>query len=199
MAAANQVVANITAIGSITPWLKHNYHERPFDLSLLVSFGSGLSATLALDYILDDMSNAAQRQVSISQTTTTITVTDPGPILPPPMNGLGHGLAVGDAVELTGTPGGVSDGIYAVATVTNATTYTLTAVSATIAQQPAYVVSGRILTAAASGGADNIVKVAPVTARTSLVLASPIWASRLRCTAFTSSGVAALVALQGDR
>lgn len=195
MSRIQQVSANITAIGSITPWLFHDFYEPPFDLSLLISFGSGLAATLAIDYIVDDYLTDGERAVVVSQTTTTITVTDTGPYQPSAAGGgLGHGLAVGDAVTLRGSPAGLIDGVYAVASVTSATAYTLTtAVSQTLVGVVAYVKSGRVLTGAAS----TFLPVAPVTARTAVGIVNPIVASRLRCTAFTTAGVATLLAVQG--
>jgi hypothetical protein len=175
-----------------------DYFEEPFDLGLLVAFDATLAATLAVDYILDDMSQGAARQVYISQSTTVITVNDSGPPIPTAYGGgLGHGLQVGDAVELTGTPG--VDGIYAVATVPSISTYTLTAASGTIAGAQCQVVSGRVMTGAAAGGADGVIKVAPVTTRTSINVTCPIYMARLRATAFTTGGIGALVALQGSK
>jgi hypothetical protein len=196
-----QAVSNFTANGQTGPWLRHDFYEEPFDLGLLVALGTGFAGTLGIDYILDDMTQAAQRQVSLSQATTVITVTDNGPPLPTYNGGgLGHCLAVGDAVQLTGTTGGLADGIYTVATVTSATVYTLTSgVSQTLGLQNATAVSGRVMQGAAAGGADGVIKVAPVTARTSINVTCPIFASRLHVTAFTSAGLCALVAIQGGQ
>ncbi len=194
-----QVVSNFTASGQVGPWLKLDYYETPFDLGLLIAYGTGLAATLAIDYVLDDFSQAAQRQVYASQTTTVITVTDSGPILPASAGGgLGHCLAIGDAVELTGTPSGQADGIYSVTSITSATVYTLTSLVSQSWASNAVVASGRVLQGAAAGGVDGVIKTAPVTARTSINVTCPIYAARLHVTAFTSGGLAALVAMQGS-
>jgi hypothetical protein len=201
MARIQQSVTNFTANGQVGPWLKLDYYEMPFDLGLEIAYGTNqagtlLAATLGVDYILDDMTNAASRAVTISQTTTVITVTDFGPVLP--TGQLGHGLVAGDAVMLTGTPTGLADGIYSVTTVTSGTVYTLTSgVSQTIASVGAQVVSGRVMQGAAAGGADGVIKVAPVTARTSINVICPIFAVRLHVTAFTTAGLGILVTMQG--
>jgi hypothetical protein len=200
-----QAVTNFTANAQVGPWLRFDYYETPFDLGLLVAYGVGtagtlLSATLGIDYVLDNMTNDGGRQVQISQATTVITVTDAGPLLPPTQSsgaGLGHGLAVGDYVQLTGTQGGLADGGYSVASVTNQTTYTLTSgVSQTLFSQ-GFVTTGRVMQGAAAGGVDNVIKLAPVTARTSINVTCPILAARLHVTAFTTAGLGILVAMQG--
>jgi hypothetical protein len=194
-----QAVSNFTANGQVGPWLKFDFYETPFDLGLLVAYGFGLAATIGIDYILDDMSQASQRQVSISQAANTITVTDNGPNINAGLGGgLGHCLAVGDAVNLTGSSGGTADGLYSVATVTSGTVYTVTSpTSQALATSLANVASGRVLQGAAAGGVDGVIKVAPVIARTSLNVTCPIWAARLHVTAFTAAGLAALVSMQG--
>ena len=191
-----QAVSNFTASAQVGPWLRFDYYETPFNLTLLVSLGTGASMTLGIDYIADDFGVDGQRQVFITQATTTITVNDSGPTLPSAFGGgLGHGLAVGDAVDLTGTPGGSVDGIYSVASVTSDLIYTLTyGVSQTLAGANATVSSGRILQGTAT---DKVIPLAPVTARTSVVALGPICAARLHVTAFTTGGHCALVGIQG--
>lgn len=206
MARIQQVAASITAAaaaigvpGTVTPWLKLDYYEEPFNLSLLISQDNAGANTLAIDYILDDNSSAMSHQALISQATTVITVQESGPPIPVSQGGsLGHGLAVNDFVQINGSPGGVIDGIYSVATVTNATTYTLTgAVSQTIAAFIGLVQTGKSVTAGAAG--DKIIGAsgAGITARTALQVLSPIVAARLRCTTFTAGAVARLLAVQG--
>lgn len=181
-----QVSYDFTAINQYSPWIIHDYYEAPFNVTLAVYFGTGLSATLAVQYAVDDMGNGGSRVVSISQTTTTITVTDEG------WSGGSntHGLAIGDFVQLIGTPGGTVDGGYEVATVTSATVYTLTAlVSQTLATQQAKVTSGRLFTHSQLTG---------LTARANSNYTFPVWASRLTSTAYTSSGYGYLVSMQGS-
>jgi hypothetical protein len=191
-----QAISNFTANGQVGPWLFHDVFEPPFDLSLLVDFGTGLAATIGIDYVMGAMNPDGAHQVFITQATTTITVTDNGPPIPAAFGGgLGHCLAVGDTVVLTSTPGGSVDGIYAVATVTSATVYTLTSVvSQTIAGALVTASLGYTLQGSAT---DKIITLAPVTARTSVAVTAPILASRLHVTAFTTGGTAALIAMQG--
>jgi hypothetical protein len=206
MARIQQVAALITAAaatigvpGTITPWLKHDYYETPFDLSLLISQDTSGVNTLVIDYVLDDSSSAMQHQALISQANIVITVQDSGPPLPISQGGgLGHGLAIGDFVQISGSPGGTIDGVYSVATVTSTTSYTLTSsVSQTLAAFLGNVQTGKVITAGAVG--DKIVGAngAGVVVRTSLSITSPIVASRLRCTAFSANAVARYVAVQG--
>lgn len=190
-----QVAVSITAEDQASQWIKHDYFQCPFDVSLSVFYGTGLDATLEVQYIADDMSQSSSRQVLVSRSSTTITVVDDGPPLAYG-NGLGHGLLEGDWVVISGSQGGVLDGGYAVASVTNATTYTLTSgTSGTVASSPANLVSGRVFTHATlkslSARAQDGYGSAPFGNN------GPVWASRLYCTAYTDSGVASLVAVQG--
>jgi hypothetical protein len=188
MAAVRELAFNFTAANQFSPWLMHNVWENPFNVTLAVYFGFGLAATLQVQYIADDASRAAERQVWLSQTTNTITVTDPGPIIQG-QQVAGHGLAVGDYVNLHGTPGGTVDGDYNVATVVSAQVYTLTStVSQTLALTQSFSLSGRLFTHATLIG---------LTARASGNYNFPTFASRLLCTAFTTGGYGFLVALQG--
>lgn len=211
MSRIQQVAANITAAaatiglpGTVTPWLKFDYYEPPFNLSLLVSQDLAGANTLAIDYVLDDPSTAMEHLALISQATTVITVQESGPQIPVTQGGnLGHGLAIGDFVYLHESPGGIIDGVYSVATVTNATTYTLTgAVSQTVAGFNGKVATGKVITAGAptAAGGDNIIgaKGAGITTRASIPISNPIVAARLRCTTFAGAAVARLVAVQGS-
>lgn len=188
-----RILSNFTANGQVGLWMRHDQYETPFDLTLGVEFGSGLAGTLAIDYAVGNFGPDWMYQVFITQATTVITVQDNGP--PPPAgSGVGHGLAVGDIVNLQGTPGGSVDGIYTVATVPSASTYTLTAgISQTIVGANCQAASALLFTSAASG----LVNVAPFTARTAVQVTAPIFASRLHVTAFTTGGIATLVGIQG--
>lgn len=206
MARIQQVAALITAAaatigipGTVTPWLKHDYYETPFDLSLLITQDGAGANTLAIDYILDDPSTAMAHQALISQATTVITVVESGPPIPVAQGGnLGHGLEIGDYVYLQGSPGGIIDGVYSVATIVSTTSYTLTAsASQTLAAFLGNVQTGKVVTAGATG--DKIVGAsgAGITVRTALPVTAPIVASRLRCTTFAANAVARYVAVQG--
>lgn len=199
-----QVAASLTAAvsggvfaGAITPWLRFDYYTVPFNLALLVSQDNGGANTLALDYVVDDISNGAAHPVSLTQATTVITVTDWGPQIAYGA-GLGHGLAVGDLVTLSGTQSGI-DGTYSVASVTSASVYTLTAAgSQTLALTQAQVITGKAITAGSTG--DKIIgsSGAGITTRTGLPVSTPILAARLRCTTFSASATARLVSVQGS-
>jgi hypothetical protein len=198
-----QVAANITAAvagavfaGAVTPWIRLDAYTVPFNVSLLVSQDGAGGNTLAIDYVVDDMSNGRNHQVLVNQTTTTITVTDNG--FPWTYGaGLGHGLAVGDMVVLQGTQAGV-DGVYSVATVPSASTYTLTTtVSQTLVNVQCNANTGKALTAGGTG--DKIIGAsgAGITVRTALPVNAPVTAVRLRCTTFAAGAVARLVAIEG--
>lgn len=185
----------ITAENQFSQWIKHDYFQSPFDVSLSVFYGTGLEATLEVQFIADDMSGSSSRPVRISRAATTITVVDNGPPLAY-SPGLGHGLLEGDWVVISGSQNGTLDGGYAVASVTNATTYTLTSgTSGTVGSQIASLVSGRVFPHATlkslSARAQDGYGSAPFGNN------GPVWASRLYCTAYTDSGAAFLVASQG--
>jgi hypothetical protein len=194
-----QVAATITAIGSVTPWIKHSYYQSPFNVGLSVFFDSALAATLAVQFIADDQSQTAERTVLLSQSgTTTATITDNGPytINGAPANAnwggpFGHGLLSNDVIFLNGSQAGVDSGLQSYpVTVTGVNTYTVTVpVSQTITNYVARVTSGRLLTHPT---------LTALTARANAGYTNPVWMSRLICTAFTTAGKAYLVAMQGD-
>lgn len=198
MARIQTVAESFSAVNQATPWIKHDYYQDPFCVSLAFYPGSGLAGTFAVQYILDDMSQAAKRQVLLSQSTTVITIADGGQqilvggvtaagALNTSLQSPGHGLAVADYVELAES--GQFDGGWPVVTVPDAQHYTFTSLlSQTVA---AYIVSAR------SGRVQPHATMTGMTARTSGNYAFPVWASRLVCTAFTSAGVGYLVAMQG--
>ena len=210
MSRIQQVAANITAAaaaiglpGTVTPWLKFDYYEPPFNLSLLVSQDLAGANNLVIDYVLGDPSTAMEHQALVSQATTVITVKESGPPIPVPLGGnLGHGLAIGDYVYLHETPAGVIDGVYSVATVVDAVTYTLTSsVSETLAGFLGKVATGKVITSGSTG--DHIIgttqiPAAGVTVSTSIQVLSPIVAARVRCITFAGAAVARLTAVQGS-
>lgn len=192
-----QVAAAITAIGSVTPWIKHSYFQSPFNVQLSVFFDLTLAATLAVQFVADDQSQTSERLVQVVQSaSTTATITDNGPYTlnggpaNPANTAFGHGLLSNDVVFLTGTQAGVDSSLqgYPV-TVVNANQYTVvTPVNQTINVQ-ARATTARVLTHPTLNG---------LTARASQPYAGPVWMSRLICTAFTTGGKAYLVATQGD-
>lgn len=203
MANIQQVANNFTATGQFGNWLKFDWYEHPFDLSLLISTDGGVANPLGINYVLDDGSNAMRHQVLFSQTTTVITVTDNGPPIPVQYGGnLGHGLAVNDFVELEGPPGVA--GVYNVATIVSGTQYTVTsAVSQTIAAQITQAQTGKCVATTSAGdhiiGTTNV-PAAGVTVRTAFGVTAPIWAAQLITVGtFIGAAVSRLVSIQGGR
>jgi hypothetical protein len=196
-----QVAAAITAIGSVTPWIKHDYYQCPFDVTLAAYWDSVLAATLSVQCVYDDQSETSERTVTVVQAgSTTATITDYGPSS---INGgtanqggglpFGHGLITGDVVFLKGTQNGADSPPqtgYAV-TVTGANTYTVVTSVSQTSTVVARVTSARILPAPTA--------LTAITARAQASLLAPCWMSRLICTAFTTGGKAFLVALQGGK
>lgn len=186
-----QVALAVSGASQYSKWLPHDYYAEPFNVSLGVYFGFGLNATLAVQFAIDDLSNAAERQVSLSQTTTTITVKDPGiPGPGMPAGGWGHGLATGDYCNILSGSGGVI-GEYPTVTVVDAFTYTVTSsVSRTLAREIGSVITARVQTHPVLTG---------LTARTNSNYGYPVWGSRLLSTAFTAAGTGFLLMMQGGR
>jgi hypothetical protein len=188
----------VAGTASVSPWIKHDTGQSPFDVTLSVFFDSVLNATLAVQYVADDQSQTSERLVQgVQSASTTATITDYGPetINGAPSNQawggpFGHGLLTGDLVFLQGSQVGVDSGNqsgYPV-TVTGVNTYTVvTPVNQTSVFQ-ARVTSARVFTHPSLTG---------LVARATGNYAYPVWMSRLICTAFTGAGKAFLVASQG--
>jgi hypothetical protein len=193
-----QVAVAVSAVGSVSPWLKHDYFQDPFNVTLAVFLDSVINATLSVQFAADDQSQTAERPVTISQSgTTTATVTDYGPstINGGPANAawggpFGHGLLTGDVVFVVGSQAGIdSPFIGYPVTVTGANTYTFVAPVSQTGTFQARVTSARVLTHSVLTG---------LTARAVSNYNAPVWMSRLICTAFTAAGKAFLVAMQGQ-
>ena len=187
-----EVAFHFTAANQFSEWIRHDYYQNPFCVSLALFLDSTLSATFNVQYALDDVTEGSTRQVSFSQTTNTITVTDWGkPVLtglnPAGFAANGHGLSVGDWVLLSGTQAGI-DGEYDVTSVTSAFVYTLTSTISQSAKGVANAKSARVLVHDILTG---------LTARAASGYIYPVYASRLFATAFTAGGYGRLVAIQG--
>lgn len=193
-----QVALSVAGVTSVSPWIKHDTDENPFNVTLGVYFDSALAATMAVQYAADDQSATTERDVIVVQTaSTTATITDNGayfvnggPSNPNWGGPFGHGLNTGDVVFLYGTQAGVDSlpNVGYPVTVTGVNTYTVvTPINQTINVR-AKVTSARVLTHPALTG---------LTARATGNYAYPVWMSRLICTAFTTPGKAFLVSLQG--
>lgn len=183
----------------VTPWVSVDYLQTAFNLGLLVDVSSGASLTATVQLTDDDITQDGH-YVTATQTTTTITVTDHGPTLQQGnvnAGAYGHGLSVGDWVKLLSTniqPTAVAaantmDGEYAVATVVNATQYTLTsAVSQSATAGP--------FTTASTARVYPHATLAAIAARTASSQQFPVMAVRLLLASWVS-GNAALTVLQG--
>lgn len=196
-----QVACSIAAVGSVSPWIKHDYYQCPFDVSLAAYWDSVLAATLSVQCVYDDQSETSERIVQVVQAaSTTATITDYGPLSinggPSNQSGggpFGHGLSTGDVVFLKGTQNGADSPVQFgyVVTVTGVNTYTVVTPVSQTSNVQARVTSARVLPAPAA--------LTAITARAQASLLAPVWMSRLICTAFTTPGKAYLVALQGGK
>ena len=109
----------IAAVGA-TPWIPVNTRQPNFQLGLGVVPSSNATCTFTVQHAFDEP--LIQHPVSISQTGTTATVTDSYSL-----NGVaGHGLSVGDTVNIQGSGSALLDGLQTVASVTSQTVYTFT-------------------------------------------------------------------------
>lgn len=167
------------------PWIPVAYNQPTFNLSLAGFPSSGASLTYKAQHTFDEMD--LERVVLITQSTTTVTVTDSGP------TGLGHGLSVGDDVILKGTAQGGApasvDGDYAVASVVSLTQYTVTVPTS---QTIATAIRARVTTLKV---VDNATMVGQ-TGRSSSNYAFPVTAVRANITAY-ASGFLSFILLQG--
>jgi hypothetical protein len=128
-----QTLAGGAGVPITGAWVPLSYNALAFNaVAVGLAWGSGgTTLTWSAQITFDDF--VFERLITASQTTTTITVTDPGGYATPttlaayygPGGNLGHGLAIGDSVTLKGCGSGM-DGTYAVATVPSNTSYTVT-------------------------------------------------------------------------
>lgn len=166
------------AANGATAWIPIDYLSIAFGVGLGLSFTPSASATAAVQHTFDGPEE--RHGVLVSRSGTTVTVVDSG------LAGVGHLLSVSDDVILDGT--GVFDGEYAVASVTNSTTYTLTTVaSGTVALTQAYATGMRVYVHPELTGQ---------TSRADGNYAFPIRACRLSVSSY-SSGTVSLKVLQG--
>ena len=173
-------------------WIPHDFWQTPFGVGLALVFASGSTANVTVQFTADDLGEAARRPaLGISQTTTVITVTDagdPNALFPTnPGTPIGtHGLLVGDYVRLDQTGIGI-DGDYNVATIVDATHYTLTStISQSAISTSATLKAARVFPHAV---------LAALTARTYSNYAFPVRGSRLVYN--SGAGVAGLLVWQG--
>lgn len=111
----------LSAVGA-SAWIPVQWLAAPMSVGLGCIPSSNATLTYSVQHTFDTQEF---RPVGLSQTATTITVTDQGAPTTGGAVAPGHGLSVADSVIITRSGMGI-DGAYAVASVTNQTTYTLT-------------------------------------------------------------------------
>lgn len=174
---------SLSAAGS-SRWIPHDYWQTPPAITLAGSVNSGGTLTWEVQYTCDDIGPGGLRQVSLSQTGTTITVIDSGP---PTRNGV-HGMTNGDYVSIQGTGIVGVDGEYVLGSVLGPTSYSvISGISQTVPQTVAQVITARVFTHSTLVGQNG---------RQVGNYQSPVRASRLTVTAYTN-GTVSLEVLQG--
>lgn len=159
-----------------------DYRSVPFAIGLIGIVSSNATLTWSVQHTIDDPGPDGALNVTYSQTTTTITVTDNNLF-----NGVaGHGLSVADSVFLNGIAG-TPDGNYQVASVISQTQYTVTSAVSQSAAGPAVVHPFRWV---------NHVSLVNQTGRLDGNYAFPVRAIRLVVNAYTA-GYVDLLILQG--
>jgi hypothetical protein len=108
------VQVTVSAVGN-SQWIPIDYLDSTFSASAAVVISSGGALTYNVQVSYDDPGPNARRAVSVSRSGTTATVTDPN-----------HGLVAADSVVISASGSSVLDGTFAVASVTDANTYTYT-------------------------------------------------------------------------
>lgn len=181
------VTLSLAALGD-SPWCPINWEQVSFAIGLFSSITSGAVLTYSVQHSPDGPEN--RRQVSISRTTTTATVTDPD-----------HRLSTGDSVIVSGSGDPNLDSpvdaqgrpIGVDITFVDANTYTYTVANtgatASVVGQT-YVTSYRVF------NHDGTPPMVGLTARADGNYAFPPRSIRLKVTAYTS-GKVDLVIIQG--
>lgn len=189
------------AANGVSPLIFTDYLQTPFNMSVGVCCTPAPTLTYQPQVSIDDPSPTAKRPVSLSQTTTVITVTaDKGSI----GGGGGHGLSIGDVVQLTGTANasGVNvDGLYPVASVVSVTSYTLTSpTSQSFSDGGASLAQGYrmfpLYTAVVGGTTARTLVSISGGSTAATVISGPISCIRLSVTSYTG-GTATMSVLQG--
>jgi hypothetical protein len=183
-------IQTLAAVG-YGAWIPLDYLQPAFGIGICAIPSSNFSGTYSVQHTFDDLSSNSQRSVKLSQSGTTITVTDPG-YPKTPGGGQGHGLSANDSVVIIGSGTAVSlDATYAVQSITNQTTYTLTAAaSATATSAPGCKLNAlRVST-------NSVINGITTNTRTDSNYAFPVRACRLYVSAMTA-GYIDLVVLQG--
>ena len=171
------IILTQAALGN-SAWAPLNQVQAEFGVGLGASVTSGAVLTYKVQHTFDDPGPDRRHLVSVSRAATVATVVDTD-----------HRLSVGDSVTITGSGSTTLDGVFDVATVVDANTYTYTVANSgpTTDQTNTYAVSLRVYTHAVIVGQ---------TGRIDGNYAFPVQAVRLVVTAFTS-GKVDLTILQG--
>ena len=103
---------SLSAAGN-SAWVPVDYVQAPFGVAIGCAISSGASLTYAVQHTFDDPFTS--HTVAITQAVTTATVTDTA-----------HGLSVGDSVTISNSGSTKLDGVWDVATIVNANSYTYT-------------------------------------------------------------------------
>jgi len=169
-----------------TPWIPVNSRAKDFKVGLGVELSQGATITYTVQHCFANFQEDQWRYVSLSQTLTTITVTDSG------ADGNGHGLVAGDWVRFRGSGDATNtDGIdFTIATTPSDTTYTITS---TTSQSLTGLPGTKVLSARVFPHAS----LAAQTARGNGSYDFPVRAVRLNITAYTG-GRAYLEVTQGQ-
>lgn len=104
----------LTAVGP-SNWIPVNRLQSKFNLALAGWIDDGSTLTWEVQHTLSGLDSSRERQVTISRSTTTATVTDPN-----------HGLDVGDSVIVEGSGTSNLDGTREVVSIVDANSYTYT-------------------------------------------------------------------------
>lgn len=97
-----------------TPWVLANYYSNSFGIGFGVKLSEGATLTYSVQHTFDDL-YTVRKDVSISRSTTTATVTLPL-----------HGLGVGDWINVTNSGNPALDGQFSVASVVDENSFTYT-------------------------------------------------------------------------
>ena len=172
----------LTAAG-VSQWVTIDTFGAPTSVGIGCILSNGASLTYSVEHTFDDLNLANLRSVNLTQTGTTVTVTDSGKL------GNGHNLSVGDSVYIQGSGSSVTDGWFTVASIVSSNQYTYTA-----GTSQNY--TGSPLTKSITARVFTHVSLAAQTARADGNYAFNISATRLHVTAWTS-GVATMLVQSG--
>ncbi len=171
------------AAAGASPWIPLDYLQRPFNVSLTVTFSEDASGITASVEFTTDNPNPGRKEanpvVSLTRTTTAATLTLAND----------HGLSTGDSVTVYGSGSSNLDGTYAVASTptSKSLTYTVLNSGATVGANSTQAILFHVFPHDFLAG---------LTARADGNFAFPVTAVRINNTAWTA-GSTTLEVLQG--